>query len=288
MRRQHGERGIPKVNLIQTNDHDSDRIEPVPTGFREIDAALGGGLQPGSLTIIAGHTGSGVTALATHIAKRLVTDTDTAANILAFGTTLDQLERRIRADSDPPAERSFIAGQRELHGGRLRISETHDREPGDILRRLSIELWTSEPRASLIVVDSLNMVGVVSDDLDFPRSPKIHSPTMSDFCRHLKGVALEENIAVIATTTFAVSAGVGMEPGDWIEHLPSVGPAAVAADNVLLLYRPDRWDRHTPREGEVDVVLAKGAAAPKTCTAEHQLTRGKFADFPINPRHDPQ
>ncbi|QZA06491.1 DnaB-like helicase C-terminal domain-containing protein [Mycolicibacter heraklionensis] len=100
------------------DDQPSSSIGPVPTGFREIDAALDGGLQPGSLTVIAGYTGSGVTALATHIAAQLV----------------------------------------------------------------------------------------------FPRSSKTHSPVMVDFCRHLKGIALDENIAVVATTTFTLATGVGIEP----------------------------------------------------------------------------
>lgn len=262
----------------------SNWIGPVPTGFSEIDAALDGGLQPGSLTVIAGYTGTGVTALATHIATQLATLRNGAANIASLDTPVYQLDLRIRTISVPPAEQSYADKRRELYAGRLRISGGRERMPKAIFENLSVELWTSEPRASLIVVDSLNMVGVVSDDLAFPRSPKTHSPVMVDFCRHLKGIAIDESIAVIATTTFAAAADVGMESRDWVDHLPAVGPAAVAADNVLLLYRPDRWDRQTPREGEVDLVLAKGAAMPKTYTVGHQLARGKFVDLPISPR----
>lgn len=266
------------------DDQPGSQIGPIPTGFRDIDAALDGGLQPGSLTVIAGHTGSGVTALATHVATQLVTLGDGAANIHSLDCPVYRLDLRIRTITVPPADQSYDDNRRDLYGGRLRILGGHDRKPWDILRNLTLDLWTSKPRANLIVVDSLNMVGVVGDDLAFPRSPKTHSPVMIDFCRHLKGLALDENIAIIATTTFGVDARTGTEPDQWIQHLPAVGPAAVAADNVLLLYRPDRWDRRTPRAGEVDFVLAKGSFSPKLCTVGHQITRGKFIDFPIGPQ----
>lgn len=271
-----------------TDDQPGDGIGAVPTGFREIDTALGNGLQPGTLTVIAGFTGSGVTGLATHIAKQLVTEVGAAANIMSLDTTRDRLEHRIRAATDPPAETSFVVGRRELYEGRMRIYGTHTRQPRAILQNLTLELWTSEPRANLIVIDSLNMVGVDGDDLSFPRSPKTHSAVMVDFCRHLKGIALDENIAIIATTTFAVKAGIGMERTDWVEHLPSVGPITAAADNVLLLYRPDMWDYSTPRAGEIDLVLAKGAREPKHCFAAHQIGRGIFKDFPSSPQSDPK
>lgn len=260
----------------------SSPIGPIPTGFREIDTALAGGLQPGSLTVIAGYTGSGVTAFATHIARQLVTDRGGAANIESLDIPLYRLDQRIRKVSVPPAGQSYAQGRRELFDGRLRICGGRNRKWRAILESLSIELWTSEPRASLVVVDSLNMLGVVSDDLDFPRSPKMHSPAMVDFCRHLKGIAIDEKIAVVATTTFAVTANAGTQRADWIGHLAAIGPAAVAADNVLLLYRPDRWNSETPRGGEVDLVMAKGTVMPKAYTVGHQLSRGKFVDFPIS------
>ncbi|MGV0627341.1 DnaB-like helicase C-terminal domain-containing protein [Mycolicibacter minnesotensis] len=67
-------------------DQQSSWIGPVPTGFSEIDTALDGGLQPGSLTVIAGYTGTGVTALATHVATQLITLRNGAANIVSLDT----------------------------------------------------------------------------------------------------------------------------------------------------------------------------------------------------------
>lgn len=69
---------------------------------------------------------------------------------------------------------------------------------------------------------------------------------------------------------------------------PAIGrPRRSRADNVVLLYRPDMWDGQTPREGEVDLVLAKGAVIPKRYTVGHQLVRGKFIDLPIDPMPQP-
>ncbi|GGM66974.1 replicative DNA helicase [Longimycelium tulufanense] len=52
------------------------------------------------------------------------------------------------------------------------------------------------------------------------------------------------------------------------------------ADMVILIHRPDAWERDDPRMGEADLILAKHRAGPTaTVTVAHQLHYSRFADL---------
>ncbi|HEX3784414.1 MAG TPA: replicative DNA helicase [Pseudonocardiaceae bacterium] len=52
------------------------------------------------------------------------------------------------------------------------------------------------------------------------------------------------------------------------------------ADMVLLIHRPDAWERDDPRAGEADLILAKHRAGPiTTITVAHQLHYSRFSDL---------
>jgi replicative DNA helicase len=52
------------------------------------------------------------------------------------------------------------------------------------------------------------------------------------------------------------------------------------ADMVILINRPDAWERDDPRAGEADLIIAKHRAGPTaTITVAHQLHYSRFADL---------
>ncbi len=52
------------------------------------------------------------------------------------------------------------------------------------------------------------------------------------------------------------------------------------ADMVILLNRPDAFERDDPRGGEADLILAKHRNGPtKTVTVAHQLHLSRFANM---------
>jgi replicative DNA helicase len=52
------------------------------------------------------------------------------------------------------------------------------------------------------------------------------------------------------------------------------------SDVVILLHRPDAFDRDDPRGGEADLILAKHRNGPtKTVTVAHQLHLSRFANM---------
>ncbi|EHK84504.1 replicative DNA helicase [Saccharomonospora azurea] len=52
------------------------------------------------------------------------------------------------------------------------------------------------------------------------------------------------------------------------------------ADMVMLIHRPDAWERDDPRAGEADLILAKHRAGPtSTISVAHQLHYSRFTDL---------
>ncbi len=56
---------------IPLHEIDDRRIERIPTAFSEFDAVLGGGIVPGSVTLLGGAPGAGKSTLALQVAARL-------------------------------------------------------------------------------------------------------------------------------------------------------------------------------------------------------------------------
>jgi replicative DNA helicase len=49
---------------------------------------------------------------------------------------------------------------------------------------------------------------------------------------------------------------------------------------VILIHRPDAWERDDPRAGEADLILGKHRAGPlATITVAHQLHYSRFTDL---------
>ncbi|WP_414937152.1 DnaB-like helicase C-terminal domain-containing protein [Amycolatopsis sp. cmx-11-51] len=85
--------------------------------------------------------------------------------------------------------------------------------------------------------------------------------------------------------TIVVTAQLSTNPGPHqpIPARPSLadlrdsGTIAHVADYVVLLHRPDAWDRDDPRAGGVDLILAKHEHGPTAMTTvAHQLRYGRL------------
>ena len=66
--------------------------------------------------------------------------------------------------------------------------------------------------------------------------------------------------------------------------VPGVDAEAIVtagyADMVVLLHRPDAFERDDPRAGEADLIVAKHRNGPtSTITVAHQLHYSRFVDM---------
>ena len=104
---------------------------------------------------------------------------------------------------------------------------------------------------------------------------------LAETARRLKALAMELRIRVIATAELNRQA-------DQLVWLPRLGDIAgsdgiaQAADNVILLHRPDAHDRGE-RTQEADLILVKIRYGERgTVTVAHRLSISRFITLPSN------
>jgi replicative DNA helicase len=125
----------------------------------------------------------------------------------------------------------------------------------------------------LIVVDYLQLM---------TSGKKVESRQIevSEFSRHLKLLAKELEVPVIAISQLNRGPEHRTDKKPMLADLRESGSLEQDADLVILLNRPDAFERDDPRGGEADLILAKHRNGPtKTVTVAHQLHLSRFANM---------
>lgn len=125
----------------------------------------------------------------------------------------------------------------------------------------------------LIVVDYLQLMS---------SGKKIESrqQEVSEFSRNLKLMAKELEVPVIAISQLNRGPEQRTDKRPQVSDLRESGSLEQDADMVILLHRPDAFDRDDPRGGEADIILGKHRNGPtKTITVAHQLHFSRFTNM---------
>lgn len=132
--------------LVAAEHHHDFQRESISSGVPELDLLLGGGLDRGTTTLIAGPAGSGKSSLSIQYAIQMVVNDESAA-FFAFDETLGVMAAR--------AEALGLPLKRYRANGKLHVRQVDPAEisPGEFA-------WTVrqsvEAGCKLIVIDSLN------------------------------------------------------------------------------------------------------------------------------------
>ncbi len=124
---------------------------------------------------------------------------------------------------------------------------------------------------------------IVVDYMQLMTSGKKHESRqveVSEFSRHLKLLAKELEVPVIAISQLNRGPEQRTDKKPMLADLRESGSLEQDADVVILLHRPDAFERDDPRGGEADFILAKHRNGPtKTVTVAHQLHLSRFANM---------
>ncbi|HME14038.1 MAG TPA: replicative DNA helicase [Mycobacterium sp.] len=125
----------------------------------------------------------------------------------------------------------------------------------------------------LIVVDYLQL-------MTSGKKVESRQVEVSEFSRHLKLLAKELEVPVIAISQLNRGPEQRTDKKPMLSDLRESGSLEQDADMVILLNRPDAFERDDPRGGEADLILAKHRNGPtKTVTVAHQLHLSRFANM---------
>lgn len=103
---------------------------------------------------------------------------------------------------------------------------------------------------------------------------------VSEFSRQLKLLAKELDVPVVAMSQLNRGPEQRTDKKPMLADLRESGAIEQDADMVILLHRPDAFERDDPRGGEADLILAKHRNGPtKTITVAHQLHLSRFTNM---------
>ncbi len=248
--------------LPEIEDHDGSMLAGIPTGFRDIDEAIGG-LQPGNLIIIAGRPGMGKTSLALNFAQQVAIREQAPAAIFSLEMSGKDLMTRILASEAGLSGKAVRTGHLShddwqtlhLHADELRPAPIHIDDTASLTL---LELASKARRAAaekgikLLILDYLQLMNAGGRYEN--RNLEIAAIT-----RHLKQLAKELQIPIIALSQ--LSRQPERRGGDHRPQLADLresGSIEQDADIVAFIYREEIYKPDDPSlHGMAEFLLAK-------------------------------
>jgi replicative DNA helicase len=247
---------------------DRDEDPGLPTGFPDLDDAIGG-LRPGEVIIIAGRPGSGKTLTGLCIADHVGTHLKLPVLFESLEMPEAQLTlRRIAAEARVPLV-NLIRHQvtdddwrrigrvtNHLLDTELRI-DAPSRVPVSHMRRNLRAMERAGAPARLLVIDYLGYI----------REPKAESrqQAVAENVRQVHDLAGEFGIPVILLAQLNRGPELRAEKRPVVADLRETGEAEQTADIAILIHREDAYEPESPRAGEVDLLIGKNRQGP-LCT----------------------
>lgn len=250
------------VHQVDATLEGTPRPDTVATGFPSVDKVLGGGFRRRDLILLAGDIGSGKSSLALAIALRAAL---AGTPVLFLSGEMDEerlMERALalegRATVDELRTGKLDDERRAAIGGaavRLRalplvVRPLLGRRFEEIEEALKVV-----PRPALVVIDYLQLVpppNPVTDQED----------ALALAARALKGVALAENVAVLAVAQLPSLISTRDDPRPTLDDLGGRGQVKQHADVVLGLYREEMYRPGGGMEGATELIIGKNRNGP--------------------------
>lgn len=248
------------------------RVLGVPTGFRHLDAALGGGLQRSDLVILAARPGNGKTSLALTLASHAALQEGKKVAFFSLEMGAQQLGLRLLAMHADEDQRRLRLGLVDDWDKVVQASDELIEAEGTIwidetagisysaLRSKARRLQTTQG-IDLIIVDYLQLMRATQSD---GKRFQIREQEIAEISRNLKAVAKELNVPVLALAQLNRSVESRQNKRPQLSDLRESGALENDADVVLLIYREDLYQEAEDQEtnNAVDIILAKQRNGP--------------------------
>jgi len=260
-------------------------IEGVKSGFRDLDL-LTHGFHPGNMIILAARPAVGKSTLGLDIARHASIHDGKTSVIFSLEMSRSEITMRM------------LSAEARVGLNNIRSGQLSDEEWSKLARRMgeisaaplfiddSPNLSMMEIRAKarrlkqrhdlkLIVIDYLQL-------MTSGKRVENRQQEVSEFSRHLKLMAKELNVPVIAISQLNRSPEQRSDKKPMLSDLRESGSIEQDADVVILLHRDDMYDSQN-RSGEADLIVAKHRnGQTKTITVAAQLHFARFADMAAN------
>jgi replicative DNA helicase len=281
---------VPLEALLQPTMDEIDAIASaggisrgVPTGFTELDE-LTNGLHPGQMIVIAARPGMGKSTLGLDFLRSCSIKNRLSSVVFSLEMSKSEIVMRL------------LSAEAKIKLADMRSGRMSDDDWTRLARRMS-----EISEAPLYIDDSPNLTMmeirakarrlkqksdlrlVVIDYLQLMTSGKkveSRQQEVSEFSRQLKLLAKELEVPVVAMSQLNRGPEQRTDKKPMLADLRESGAIEQDADMVILLHRPDAFERDDPRGGEADLIVAKHRNGPtRTVTVAHQLHLSRFTNM---------
>lgn len=255
----------------------------VPTGFADLDAVTHG-LHPGQLVVIGARPGVGKSSLALDLCRSAAIRHQMGAGIFSLEMGRDEIMMRLLSAESRTRLSAMRGGTLTDEDWARLARRTGEVQDAPLAISDSPNLTMMEIRAQarrlkqrhdikLLVVDYLQLMTT-------GKRVESRQQEVAEFSRQLKLLAKELEVPVVALSQLNRGPEQRADRVPQLSDLRESGAVEQDSDVVILLHRPDAFERDDPRMGEADLILAKHRAGPQTTvTVAHQLHYSRFVDM---------
>jgi replicative DNA helicase len=255
----------------------------VPTGFTDLDDVTNG-LHAGQMIIVAARPGIGKSTLGLDFARNASVKHGLTSVVFSLEMSRTEIVMRM------------LSAEAKIRLADMRAGTMTDDDWTRLARRMS-----EISEAPMFIDDSPNMTImeirakarrlkqrhdlklIILDYMQLMTSGKkveSRQQEVSEFSRQLKLLAKELEVPLVAISQLNRGPEQRTDKKPMLSDLRESGSLEQDADMVMLLSRPDAFERDDPRAGEADVILAKHRNGPTaTITVAHQLHYSRFSDI---------
>lgn len=264
----------------------------IPTGFQDLDQLLSGGMRPGQLVIVAGRPGSGKSTAAAGDFVRAAAFNRHARRkpvaVFSLEMSQDEIARRLLSAEARVPLHVLTEGKLSEEDWRRLHHVAADTESAPLFVDTTPNLTVADIRArcrrvkrqhglSLVVVDYLQLLAANKGTGRESRQEQLEAMS-----RALKLLGKELDVPVVAVCQLNRGPEMRADKVPTAADLRGSGALEQDADVIVLLFRPDAYDKESPRAGELDFIVDKNRNGPKdTVTVAAQLHLSRFVDMAV-------
>lgn len=245
-------------------DKDTEKLRGIKTGFKSMDAILGG-FQGSDLIILAARPSVGKTSMALDIARSMATEESKSVGVFSLEMSNMQLMDRLLA-------MQLRANLWDLRMGKLPeevfenlaeamgiLSESNiyiDDTPGMGISemRTKARRMKLEKGIDILFVDYLQLMHGNS------RENRVQE--VSEISRFLKVLAKELDIPVVALSQLSRAVESRTDRRPQLSDLRESGSIEQDADIVMFIHREELYNKDTDKQGIADIIIAKHRNGP--------------------------
>ena len=235
------------------------KVKRVSTGFEDLDAKLGGGMEPGTLIVVAGRPGMGKTAFGLAVGRNVAEDG--VAELFSMEMPRRQImDRNIAAIGKVPLE--WVQTPSAAPEAWDRVTHAYQRARDIRLYiddQAGMNMLQLRAKARLVKRKAGQLDCIVIDQLSFLQGAEAenYAYALGEYTRALVALAKELDIPIILLAQLNRKCEERPNKRPMLSDLASSGNIEQDAATVIFLYRDEVYNPDSPDMGVCEVIVAK-------------------------------